>query len=793
MKQNFLVNGRFTSFIFYLVICVLAAIKGYYNSSISFVPYILCCIIMVLTLFFLIAAKPVMNQNPILYERVQSIFFVISSMFFAYVFESISVLLFLLFVKSFLSVVYLDKELYYFQTVVMVLVFILLGIFSAVTGIKLEKITIEHIIGMVCVLSVQWICLHIVHLFNSQNRHMKEQEQSMDDMLRVLEVKCQEARQATQSKSDFLSNMSHEIRTPINSVLGMNEMILRESRDENIIEYASNIDSSGRMLLSLINDVLDFSKIESGKMEIVPTTYLVSEFLNDLINMLWIAAKEKGLGFVLEIDNNLPRELFGDDVRLRQVLTNLLTNAIKYTEEGTVTLKVEGEFVNEFKVILHCEVRDTGIGIKKQDIPQLFMAFRRVDEKKNRNILGTGLGLPITYHILEIMGSRLHVESEYGKGSVFSFSLEQDIVDETPIDNFQEQIRNHTAAQNNRTSLYAPEARVLVVDDNEMNRKVFVSLLKASQIDVVQADSGKACITCMREQDFDIVFLDHMMPELDGIETLQQLQQEGLCRMPVVALTANAVSGAREMYLSEGFDEFLSKPIMPDKLESLLIDMLPPDKLLEQPVPETESMDEEKELPVIDGIDWDFARIHFPNQKLLLHTIEDFYNMIVVEADKLEELLTSVREDNDFSGYQVQVHGMKSAAALIGILPLSGCAKMLEDAAKRQDREVLLQMTPIFLREWRGFRERLSSLVPEPEENASKKEDMSELIGILGMLQGAASEMDIDTMDEMVKELSMYQLPDALSGQMEQLASAVTSLESDMVIKITGEWIDHIR
>ncbi len=791
MRQNFLTNGRFTSFLFYLAICITAAVKGYYNPGHSFVPYVLCCIFMAVTLLFLIMVRHVFDQKPILYEKIQSVCFVFVSMYCAYVFGNISILLFLLFVKSFLNVVFLDKGLYYFQTIVMMLVFSFLGVLSAM-GLNVEKITSEHIIGMVCVFSVQWICINVVHLFNSQNRYMKEQEQSMDDMLRILEVKCQEARQATQSKSDFLSNMSHEIRTPINSVLGMNEMILRESRDENILDYASNIDSSGRMLLSLINDVLDFSKIESGKMEIVSTTYLVSEFLNDLINMLWITAKEKGLGFVLEIDNNLPRELFGDDVRLRQVLTNLLTNAIKYTEEGTVTLVIEGEIVNDFKVILHCEVRDTGIGIKEQDIPELFMAFRRVEEKKNRNILGTGLGLPITYHILEIMGSKLHVESEYGKGSVFSFSLEQDIVDETPISDFKGQLRSRSTAQNNRSSLYAPGTRVLVVDDNEMNRKVFVSLLKSSRIEVVQADSGRACIECMRMQDFDVVFLDHMMPELDGIETLHQLQQEGLCRMPVVALTANAVSGAREMYLAEGFDEFLSKPIMPDKLESLLLDMLPPDMILEQPVSEPDSPEWE-ELPVIDGIDWDFARVHFPNQKLLLHTIEDFYNMIGNEADKLENLLTQAETDNDYSGYQVQVHGMKSSAALIGILPLSGCAKILEDAAKKQDREVLLQMTPIFLREWRGFRERLSTLVPEPEELVSRKEDNAELIGVLGMLQGAAAEMDIDTMDEMAGRLPQYRLPDALSEQLEHLVSAVTSLESDKVIQMTGEWIDYIR
>lgn len=805
MREKFFVNGgRFASTFFYIIVCIAVVVRGFQLHGLPAHAYLCGGVFVLVTTAVLVMASPTTYKEQVSYEKMYSIFFVLLSLIFAYAFGSISVLLFLFLIRNFFIVIYLNKGLYYFQTLVMLSVFLLIGIAAATTKLLAEAITEEHLIGMLCVFAVQWICIHVVHVFSKQNQYMLEQEQSMDDLMHILEMKCQEARQATQSKSDFLSNMSHEIRTPINSVLGMNEMILRESRDDNIIDYASNIDSSGRMLLSLINDVLDFSKIESGKMEIIPCTYQVSDFLNDLLSMLWITAREKGLGLFLEIDNNLPRELFGDDVRLRQVLTNLLTNAIKYTEEGSVTLKIEGEFLNEFKVILHCSVKDTGIGIKQKDIPDLFAAFRRVEEKRNRKILGTGLGLPITYHILEIMGSRLHVESEYGRGSVFYFDLEQDIVDITPIRDFQKQIRMHAPSKDIRTSLYAPDARVLVVDDNEMNRKVFASLLKAPKVQVVQADSGMACLACMREQTFDLVFLDHMMPEMDGIETLHKMREEGLCGMPVVALTANAVSGARDMYLSEGFDEFLSKPIMPDKLESLLFDMLPPDKLLKRPAQEeneeTYPKEEKKgntmqseELPVINGIDWEYAKIHFPDKELLLHTIEDFYNMMLYEADKLENLFLQLEKGGGFYEYKVQVHGMKSLAALIGILPLAGCAKLLEDAAGREEQDAITQVTPFFLKEWRNFREPLGTLIQKKETQNSRKEDSAELLGVLGLLQSAAAEMDIDTMDDMVKRLSQYQLPDELSGQMESLVLAVTNLDAEEVERITNTWIYHVR
>jgi CheY-like chemotaxis protein len=398
------------------------------------------------------------------------------------------------------------------------------------------------------------------------------------------------------------------------------------------------------------------------------------------------------------------------------------------------------------------------------------------------------------------MGSRLEVDSIYGVGSVFSFDLEQDIVDDTPIQDFRGQIRTHASSKNYKASLYAPNAKVLVVDDNEMNRKVFINLLKAPQIQVVQADSGKACLELVEKESFDLIFLDHMMPEMDGIETLHRLEKmENMSQTAVVALTANAVSGAREMYLSEGFDEFLSKPIMPDKLERLLIDMLPPDKIAEMPAqPDNENSGEEEageeeELPIVDGIDWNFAMIHFPDKKMLLHTLEDFYKMLMYEAEKLEVFYMHLDEEGQMDEYRIQVHGMKSAAALVGIIPLSGCAKMLEDAAKRSDRDMILQMTPIFLREWRGFRERLAQFADEPETDVEKKEDDSELMALLAMLQGAAESMDIDTMDEIIEQIPQYQMPEESLETLEKLKMAVMNLETDTIFEITNQWMDRIR
>lgn len=381
---------------------------------------------------------------------------------------------------------------------------------------------------------------------------------------------------ANVAKSRFLANMSHEIRTPINTIIGMNEMILRESSDMQIKSYAMDVSTAAGSLLGIINDILDLSKIESGKMEIVPAEYELSSLLNDLINMISVRAKQKNLEFDARINDRLPGVLYGDDIRLKQIVLNLLTNAVKYTPEGRVTLEVDGTSQGE-ELLLQVKVRDTGIGIRQEDLKKLFVAFERIEEERNRSIEGTGLGMNITTQLLHMMGSTLEVQSEYGKGSEFSFVVRQRIVKHEPVGNLEKRIRQ-SAEEYKYTSMFtAPDAHILVVDDNRLNRKVFTSLLKKTGITIDEAQSGMECLAKAAKTHYDLIFLDHMMPEMDGIETLHVLKKNPNINhdTPVIILTANAISGAKENYLSEGFVDYLSKPVAPDKLEQMLLDRLP--------------------------------------------------------------------------------------------------------------------------------------------------------------------------------------------------------------------------
>ena len=333
-----------------------------------------------------------------------------------------------------------------------------------------------------------------------------------------------------------------------------------------------DIYTAGQSLLSLINDILDFSKIDSGKMEIVPVVYDLSSLIHDLVNMISQRAADKALQLEVEVDHEIPSRLFGDDVRIRQILINLLTNAVKYTHEGTVWLRVAGRVVNDI-VVIRFIVEDTGIGIKAEDLPKLSAEFERIEEDRNRNIEGTGLGMSITIQLLTLLGSKLHVESEYGKGSKFYFELEQKIIEDTPIGDFGSKIQQIAENFSYTSKICAPEAKILVVDDNAVNRKVLRNLLKETQIQVTEAAGGAECLHLVQESHYDLIFLDHMMPEMDGVETLHRIKALSTfpCEdTPIVVLTANAVSGAKEAYLSEGFDDFLSKPIMPDKLETMI-------------------------------------------------------------------------------------------------------------------------------------------------------------------------------------------------------------------------------
>ena len=472
-------------------------------------------------------------------------------------------------------------------------------------------------------------------------KHEMEFMEKKNEQLKRANELAEEARQdaiaANAAKGKFLAQMSHEIRTPINAVLGMDTMILREAQDTQIKEYALDIQNAGQSLLALINDILDFSKIESGKMEIILGEYDFSSLIHDISNMIKSKAESKRLEVQIHVDEKLPSKLLGDDVRLRQILVNLLNNAVKYTPQGQVVLNVSGRTEGR-KAVLDFSVQDSGIGIKEEDLSKLFEEFERIEEKRNHNIEGTGLGLNITTQLLLLMGSRLNVESVYGKGSRFYFTLEQQIVDSAPIGNLEERIREQSTEYSYASTFAAPEAQILVVDDNLMNLKVFVSLLKSTRVKIDVADSGKACLEMIKKKHYDLIFLDHMMPEMDGIETLHRMKgMEGSkCEdSPIVALTANAIAGAKEMYLSEGFDAFLPKPINPEKLEQMILKFLPRD-LLQFDVEEEEGdalverLDEEafsqdSDLPIVDGVDWSYGRLHLPNEELLISTVGDVY------------------------------------------------------------------------------------------------------------------------------------------------------------------------
>ena len=372
---------------------------------------------------------------------------------------------------------------------------------------------------------------------------------------------------ADNAKTMFLAQMSHEIRTPINAVLGMNEMIMQETDDDTIFDYASAIQTSGRTLLFLINSILDFSKIEDGKMEIYETEYDLVTLINNLVNSTASSAEAKGLKFDVDIDENLPVRMIGDDMRITQVIVNLLSNAVKYTDEGTVSLRmsVNSSFnpKSDDSVWVHVEVKDTGIGIRKEDQDRMFDSFERLDVTRNRNVEGTGLGMTIVYKLLDLMGSHIYLESVYGKGSKFWFDISQKVVDPTPMGSYRERRTMAEMRAKKHISLYAPDAKILVVDDNTLNLKVTRAYLKLCGIVPDEALSGKEAIGLMKENTCDVVFLDHMMPEMDGVETLKAIREQELAppNTVMVVLTANAVEGSREMYMNEGFDDYISKPV----------------------------------------------------------------------------------------------------------------------------------------------------------------------------------------------------------------------------------------
>lgn len=597
------------------------------------------------------------------------------------------------------------------------------------------------------------------------------------------------AEQANESKGRFLANMSHELRTPINTILGMNEMVLRETSEDNTRERAMDVKSSAQILLGLINDVLDFSRIESGMLTILPVDYDLSGLVRNLSLLSDNRARAKSLIYEAEIEPSLPLKLYGDDIRIQQVLANLLTNAVKYTSAGTVTLRMSGSRTGEDDIMLHCEVTDTGMGIKPEDVEKLYSLtpFTRVDENRNRSVEGSGLGLPIIINLLHLMDSQLHIDSVYGEGSKFWFDLPQKVVSAEPIGDIHKRLEQQAREYEYHTVLYAPRAKIMVVDDNSLNRKIFVSLLKETGIQITTASSGFKCLELVQEEHFDLIFMDHLMPEMDGLETFKRLQslENNLCKStPVIALTANAFVEVRDMFLAAGFNAFMSKPVVSEKLEALLLKMLP-SELLEKEPPR-EQRKKETELPVLEGVNWDFALLHLADHDLLLSTLRDFARGLERETENLTELERKLDEPEGISNYRTRVHAIKSTSATVGILSVSELARLLEAAAMAGDRARIERLSPVLMEELERTKERLAPLIVDTKER-KPLEEKEQLADILELLRSALADMDITQSDALCEQLDSYEYEPHLRGPVQELIEAVSSLDFELADTLSNE------
>ena len=599
-----------------------------------------------------------------------------------------------------------------------------------------------------------------------------------------------EAEIANKAKSDFLAQMSHEIRTPINAVLGMNEMILRESRDDNVKKYAMDIKDSANSLLSIINEILDLTKIESGRMELIPANDALSSVLNDMYNMMTIRAKEKNLALVFDIQKDIPSEYFGDDIRLRQILMNLLTNAIKYTQTGSVTFSIRGGSKGNV-AYLRFSVTDTGIGIRSEDIEKLFEKYHRFDESKHRDIEGTGLGMNITMRLLHLMGSDLKVNSVYGKGSCFYFDLHQRITNKEPIGDFSERVSRQVQDYQWQSSYEAPDAHVLVVDDNSVNRKVFMNLLKQTRMQIDEAGGGREALGMIVEKHYDLIFLDHMMPEMDGIETLHEMEKMDLSagnneHTPVIMLTANAVVGAEEKYMQEGFYGFLTKPIIPEKLDTVICNFLPKELLIygsgKQRVPD-EQQKQQITLQPLDEFDWEAAIRILQDESMLMDTLQDFTEFLPRTRDELNLYMDSIDAKESLDSYRICVHSLKSSAATVGAILLSKLAKILEEAAADANMDRLRTLHPILMEEIDRHYERLCTIFPEDTETLIKSDE--EMYAYLAMLRGNLEQHELSASDMIVRELVKYAKNKPYWNDVDELRKQVDMLEFEEAVSIT--------
>lgn len=704
---------------------------------------------------------------------------------------------------------------------------------------------------------------------------------------------------AANMKSDFLANMSHEIRTPMNAVIGMAEMALREELPPAARDYIHQIRSSGKALLTIINDILDFSKIESGKMDIIPVEYEPMSIINDVSNILVTRLKDNNVEFILDISPNIPHKLFGDNIRIKQILLNIANNAVKFTSKGQVAIHMSHTVLSDDEITLCVSVEDTGIGIKEEDLGKLFKSFQQVDSKRNRNIEGTGLGLAISRQLLVLMNGEIHVESRYEKGSTFSFTLPQKVVDrenciqvknpdsvtavalignpyikrQLEIDcgylgveyrefvsteelsdisalksvflfieqamfttELEEYINNepqvtavllmdhsdtweynipkllyvkkplytlNEAMIFNRESLHyygedsedieldftAPAAKVLIVDDNAINLTVAEGLLEPLKMDIDTALSGKEAIGKISVHHYDIVFMDHMMPELDGVETTHIIRRfhTEYNDVPIIALTANAVDGVQDMFLKEGMNDFIAKPIEVKTLISKVKQWLPVEKIqrLDSSQKSATKQTSAKEI-VVGDLDTKSAMKLLGSEKVFWNVLKDYYRVI----DKKSKLIKELTEKEDWAGYTIEVHALKSASKQVGANALSEKAAAMEKAGNARDVEQIRACTDDMLQMYRGYLPVLEPFFVEKQVQDTGKTDISTevLHQMFAGMREALDNLDFDSMEQIIGKMEQYHYEEWQKELFGQLKNAVDEIDVDTCEEIIEHW-----
>lgn len=603
-----------------------------------------------------------------------------------------------------------------------------------------------------------------------------------------------QAEKASIAKSEFLANMSHEIRTPMNAIIGLNDIIMEECGDTEIYAHAKDVQSAAKSLLAIINDILDLSKVEAGKMELVYVDYYIKVMADEIIGMMDMAASQRGLILKYECDRTIPCRYHGDDGRIKQILINILSNAVKFTKKGYVRAYITGKpgkNVDEELLIFHVE--DTGCGIREEDLGNIFDDFRQVDSKRNRSVEGTGLGLAIVKHLVEMMEGTIDVESTYGKGTMVTITIPQKIVDRRPVSEMPELPQ----AEQKITDMFtAPGVKVLIVDDNVINRKVARGFLKHYAFDLTEAESGPEAIELVRSDRYDIIFMDHMMPGMDGIEAAEIIRSdcgENGAAPVMVALTANAMEGMREHFLSKGFQDFIAKPLDRKELNQLLLRWVP-EKYRQGDEPEAESRPLNPEEFQIDGVDMSAAMQYYSGDG---EGFADLLELYCLDGKRKTKLLSELVE-SDMLRYQIEVHGLKSASANIGAMKVSAMAREHENAAAQGDGEFISEHFPALLAEYEILLTNIGQFLERRRQENSRKERLPGLPVEKLREQVAAALEELkhfrsQACAERVETLLLHELPGGLEERLLQIREQLRLYEDDYVEELLDQLLSILE